>query len=136
MLRPYSHPVAPLSSPCPPPVTPRRDLAHILHPARPSRETHALTSHRDAKTLRRHGLVRGTRRAFSPGMTRYRNRLPIAALILAGASVLAPTRAAIAQGALATRAREIAPAPADESVLQPARSVLHQRVGRWRFAIW
>ncbi len=69
-------------------------------------------------------------------MTRYRNRLPIAALILAGASVLAPTRAAIAQGALETRAREIAPAPAAEPALQPARSVLHQLLGRWRFAIW
>ena len=69
-------------------------------------------------------------------MTRYRNRLPIAALILAGASVLAPARAAIAQGALQTRAREIAPAPDAESALQPARSVLHQLVGRWRFAIW
>jgi len=68
-------------------------------------------------------------------MTRYRNRLPIAALILAGASVLAPARAAIAQGALQTRAREIAPAPDAESALQPARSVLHQLVGRWRFAI-
>ena len=72
-------------------------------------------------------------------MTRYRNRLPIAALILASASVLAPARAAIAQGALQTRARETAPAPAAdaaESALQPARSVLHQLVGRWRFAIW
>jgi len=73
-------------------------------------------------------------------MTRYRNRLPIAALILAGASVLAPTRDAVAQGALQTRAREIAaapaPAPAEESALRPARSVLHQLVGRWRFAIW
>ena len=69
-------------------------------------------------------------------MTRYRNRLPIAALIFAGASVLAPTRAAIAQGALETRAREIAPAPAAEPALQPARSVLHQLLGRWRFAIW
>jgi len=68
-------------------------------------------------------------------MTRYRNRLPIAALILAGASVLAPTRAA-AQGALETRARETAPAAAAEPELQPARSVLHQLVGRWRFAIW
>ncbi len=61
-------------------------------------------------------------------MTRYRNRLLIAAL-LAGASVLAPTRAAIAQGALETRAREIAPAPAAEPALQPARSVLHQLTG-------
>ncbi len=72
-------------------------------------------------------------------MTRYRNRLPIAALILASASVLAPARAAIAQGALQTRARETARAPAAdaaESALQPARSVLHQLVGRWRFAIW
>jgi len=69
-------------------------------------------------------------------MTRYRNRLPIAALILAGASVLAPPRAASAQGALQTRGREIAAAPAIESALQPARSVLHQLVGRWRFAIW
>src|SRR4029077_8810847 len=68
----------------------------------------------------------------------YRNRLPIVALILAGASVLAPARAAIAQGALQARARETAPAPAPaaESALQPARSVLHQLVGRWRFAIW
>jgi hypothetical protein len=71
-------------------------------------------------------------------MTRYRNRFPIAALILAGASALAPTRAASAQGALQSRARETAPAPAAESApaLQPARSVLHQLVGRWRFAIW
>ena len=69
-------------------------------------------------------------------MTRYRNRLPIAALILAGASVLAPPRAASAQGALQTRGREITAAPAGESALQPARSVLHQLVGRWRFAIW
>ena len=69
-------------------------------------------------------------------MTRYRNRLPIAALILAGASVLAPTQAAIAQGALQARAREIAPDAAAEPALQPARSVLHQLVGRWRFAIW
>jgi hypothetical protein len=72
-------------------------------------------------------------------MTRYRNRLPIAAILLAGASVLAPTPAASAQGALQTRAREIAPplAPTAESAaLQPARSVLHQLVGRWRFAIW
>src|SRR5436309_8908016 len=69
-------------------------------------------------------------------MTRYRNRLPIAALILAGASVLAPPRAASAQGALQTRGREIAAAPAGESALQPARSVLHQLVGRWRLAIW
>jgi hypothetical protein len=70
-------------------------------------------------------------------MTRYRNRSPIAALILAGASVLAPTQAAIAQGALHARAREIAPAEAAaEPALQPARSVLHQLVGRWRFAIW
>jgi len=71
-------------------------------------------------------------------MTRYRNRLPIVALILAGASVLAPTRAAIAQGALQARARGTAPAPAPaaESALQPARTVLHQLVGRWRFAIW
>src|SRR4029077_17555654 len=68
----------------------------------------------------------------------YRNRLPIVALILAGASVLAPARAAIAQGALQARARETAPAPAPaaESALQPARTVLHQLVGRWRFAIW
>ena len=80
--------------------------------------------------------VRGTPRAFSPGMTRYRNRLPIAALILAGASVLAPTQAAIAQGALHARAREIAPAPDAESALQPARSLLHQLVGHWRFATW
>jgi len=71
-------------------------------------------------------------------MTRYRNRLPIVALILAGASVLAPARAAIAQGALQARARETAPAPAPaaKSALQPARTVLHQLVGRWRFAIW
>ena len=69
-------------------------------------------------------------------MTRYRNRLPIAALILAGASVLAPARAASAQGATQTREREIAAAPAAESALQPARSVLHQLVGRWRFATW
>jgi len=67
-------------------------------------------------------------------MTRYRNRLPIAALILAGASVLAPTRAAIAQGARQAGARETEPAA--ESALQPARSVLHQLVGRWRFATW
>lgn len=84
--------------------------------------------------------VRGTSRAFSPGMTRYRNRLPIAALI-AGASILAPTQAASAQGAARTRARETVPAPAvsapaAESALQPARSVLHQLVGRWRFAVW
>jgi len=69
-------------------------------------------------------------------MTRYRYRPPIVALILAGASVLAPARAAIAQGALQARARETAPAPAAESALQPARTVLHQLVGRWRFAIW
>ena len=69
-------------------------------------------------------------------MTRYRNRLPIAALILASASVLAPTQAAIAQGALHARAREIAPDAGAEPALQPARSVLHQLVGRWRFAIW
>jgi hypothetical protein len=69
-------------------------------------------------------------------MTRYRNRLPIAALIIGGASVLAPARAAVAQGALQARARETALAPAAESSLQPARSVLHQLVGRWRFAIW
>ena len=69
-------------------------------------------------------------------MTRYRNRVPITAIILAGASVLAPTQAASAQGALQTRGRETAPAPDAESALQPARSVLHQLVGRWRFAIW
>jgi hypothetical protein len=69
-------------------------------------------------------------------MTRYRNRLPVAALILAGASVLAPARAALAQGALQARAPETAPALAAEAALQPARSVLHQLVGRWRFATW
>jgi hypothetical protein len=76
-------------------------------------------------------------------MTRYRNRLPIAAILLAGASVFAPTGAASAQGALQTRARVIAPPPApppapaaESAALQPARSVLHQLVGRWRFAIW
>ena len=80
--------------------------------------------------------VRGTSPAFLPGMTRYRNRLPIAAIILAGASVLAPTRAASAQGAQQARARDIAPAATAAPALQPARSVLHQLVGRWRFAIW
>jgi uncharacterized protein DUF1579 len=69
-------------------------------------------------------------------MTRYRNRFPIAALIIVGASLFAPARAVVAQGALQARARETAPAPAAESSLQPAHSVLHQLVGRWRFAIW
>ena len=70
-------------------------------------------------------------------MTPYRKYLPIAAMIAAGASLVTPSRSAVAQGAsLARRTPVTDPAPAAEPALQPARSVLHQLVGRWRFAIW
>jgi hypothetical protein len=62
----------------------------------------------------------------------------IAALIVVGTTLVAPPRHLAAQGGQ-KMARPAAPAPptADaQPTLQPARSVVQQLVGRWRFAIW
>lgn len=61
----------------------------------------------------------------------------IAALVIASASLVA-TSALHAQGTLdRTRTPAATPtAPTRQPAVQPARSLLHQLVGRWRFAIW
>lgn len=63
----------------------------------------------------------------------------IAALILVGTTLVAPPRHLAAQGGQKTT-RPAAPAPSTDDVdqpsVQPARSLLRQLVGRWRFATW
>ena len=66
-----------------------------------------------------------------------RRRAHIAALVVAGVSLALPSGLS-AQGALdQIRATATTPAAATrQPAVQPARSLLHQLVGRWRFAIW
>ena len=63
----------------------------------------------------------------------------IAALIVVGTTLVTPTRHLAAQGGQKT-ARPVAATPStddvDQPLVQPARSVLRQLVGRWRFATW
>lgn len=62
----------------------------------------------------------------------------IAALVIVGTTLVAPPHHLAAQGGQKT-ARPAAAAPStdvDQPSLQPARSVLRQLVGRWRFATW
>jgi hypothetical protein len=69
-------------------------------------------------------------------MTAHRSFIPIAMAI--AAILVAPPRHLAAQGGPKT-ARPAAAAPStdvDQPSLQPARSVLRQLVGRWRFATW
>src|SRR5947208_4498494 len=80
---------------------------------------------------------RGICRALKPGMHTSRSSIHIALAVLA-TSLIAPASHLAAQGGpKTTRAAAATPSTdADEPALQPARSVLHQLVGRWRFAIW
>jgi hypothetical protein len=56
---------------------------------------------------------------------------------MVSAAALTPSRQVVAQGALrVTHSEEAAPTAAAQPALQPARSLLHQLLGRWRFAIW
>lgn len=66
-----------------------------------------------------------------------RNAAHIVALVLASTSLVATSRLN-AQGTLdRTRTPATTPtAPTRQPAVQPARSLLHQLVGRWRFAIW
>ena len=79
----------------------------------------------------------GTCRALKPGMHASRSSIHIA-LALVATSLIAPARPVAAQGGpKTTRAAAATPSTdADQPSLQPARSVLRQLVGRWRFATW
>jgi hypothetical protein len=66
-----------------------------------------------------------------------RSTAHIVALVVASTSVIA-TSSLTAQGTLdRSRTSATTPtAPTRQPAVQPARSLLHQLVGRWRFAIW
>ena len=80
---------------------------------------------------------RGICRALKPGMHTSRSSIHIA-LALVATSLIAPASHLAAQGGpKTTRAAAATPSTdADQPSLQPARSVLRQLVGRWRFATW
>lgn len=74
-------------------------------------------------------------------MQAYRSYVHLAATVLAGVTLVTPSRQLAAQGGpKATRPAAAAPsAPstaAAQPSLQPVRSLIHQLVGRWRFATW
>lgn len=71
-------------------------------------------------------------------MQAYRNYVRIAVVVVAGVTLITPARSLAAQGgAKATRAAAATPSTEDaQPALQPAQSLVHQLVGRWRFAIW
>ena len=78
-------------------------------------------------------------RALKPGMHTSRTFIHIA-LALVATGLITPPRHVAAQGGPKTARPAAAPAAAstdvDQPSLQPARSLLRQLVGRWRFATW
>src|SRR5437899_1953516 len=105
-----------------------RTSASPLHDC--ARDAWAVTS---APCLQAVGICR----ALKPGMHPSRSPIHIA-LALVATSLIAPARPVAAQGGpKTTRAAGATPSTdADQPSLQPARSVLRQLVGRWRFATW
>ena len=79
----------------------------------------------------------GICRALNAGMQPSRTFIHIA-LALVGASLIAPPRQVAAQGGpKTTRAAAATPSTdVEQPSVQPARSLLRQLVGRWRFATW